>query len=265
MENELPVYTDPNYAIEFVVDVDKFEYREKTNPDNRYTLADMIDCGEEGYRFSHFDKSSGKELSITAPQFVAFAPQQMAKKYNKAVEEILLLTDFELMVDQEALTRRIKNGQLPTIEIGGYIFYADARIDLLRPKDDFSTMGISFEELDSYFVEDKNSYAFPYDPKTHAIANLDWDQILEYPKDLIFVEIPQVRILDPVGWNRRGGWGETEGLKETGLRLEFKAETVPWHKSGIDEAISENRLKHPSRNAIQEKKDPPNKKQRRKL
>ncbi len=265
MENELPIYTDPDYGIDFVVDVDKFEFREKANPDNRYTLADMIDYGEEGYRFSHFDKLSGNDLSITPPQFVTLAPQQMAEKYNKDVEDIFLMTDFELMVDQEALTKRIKNGRLPTIDIGGHIFYADARIDLLRPKDDFSTVGIRFDELDSYFVEDKNTYAFPYDPQTHSIAHLDWDKIREYPKDQIFVEIPQVRILDPVGWNRRWGWSETEGLKETGLRLEFKAETIPWHQSGIDELIAENLLKQPHRKAIQVKNDPPNKKQRRKL
>jgi hypothetical protein len=264
MENKQPVYTDPDYGIEFIVDVDKFEYREKANPDNRYTLADMIDCGEDGYRFSHFDQSSRKDLSITAPQFVTQAPWEMAEKYNKTVGEILLLTDFELMVDQEAWTRRIKNGQLPTIEIGGHLFYADARIDLLRPKDDLSTMGIRFDELDSYFVEDKNSYAFPYDPETHAIANFEWDNILEYPKDFIFIEIPHVSILDPVGWNRRWGWGETEGLKEIGLRLEFKAQTVPWHKSGIDQIIAENRLKQPIRKAIQ-KKNESHKGQRRKL
>ncbi len=38
MEKELPIYTDPDYGIEFIVDVDKFEFREKDNPDNRYTL-----------------------------------------------------------------------------------------------------------------------------------------------------------------------------------------------------------------------------------
>jgi len=54
-----------------------------------------------------------------------------------------------------------------------------------------------------------------------------------------------VRNLDPVGWNRRWGWEETEGLKETGLQLDFKAEVVPWHKSGIDDLIAENRAKLP--------------------
>ncbi|MFC3356001.1 hypothetical protein [Sphingobacterium zeae] len=265
MEKELRVYTDPDYGIEFIVDVEKFEFRERANPDNRYSLEDMVDLGEEGYRFDHFDKSTGKDTCITPPQFITLAPEQMAAKYNRAVEEILLLTDFELMVDQEALNRRIKNGELPTVEIDGHIFYADARIDLLRPKDDFSTMGISFDELEDWYVDEKNTYAFPYDPTTHEIADIEWDKIVEYPKDILFVEVPFVKTLDPVGWNRRWGWGETEGLKETGLRLNFKAEIIPWTKSGIDELIAENRLKQPIREAVKERNEIEGKKKGRKL
>lgn len=265
MEKELPIYTDPDNGIEFIVDVDKFELIEKANPDNRFSLEDMVDCGEDGYRFSYFDKLRGEIVTIAPPQFVTLAPKQMAEKYNKAVEEILLLTDFELMVDQQALTRRIKNGELPTIEIGEHIFYADARIDLLRPKDDFSTLGISFTDLDDYYHDENNTYAFPYNPKTHEIADLDWDKIVEYPKDLIFVEIPEVRVLDPVGWNRRMGWEENEGLKETGLRLEFKAELVPWNRSGIDELISENRLKQPVKQAGNVQNENQTKKKGRKI
>lgn len=265
MEKELPIYKDPDCGTEFIVDVEKFEFREKSNPDNRYTLEDMIDLGEEGYRFDHFDKATGKEICIAPPQFVTLAPEQMAEKYNRAVEEILLLTDFELMVDPEILTRRIKYGELPTIEIGGHIFYADARIDLLRPKDVLSTLGIRFDDLEEWYLEDKNSYAFPYNPQTHEIGDRDWDKILDYPIDLIFVEIPHARTLDPVGWNRRNGWDETEGLKETGLRLDFKAELVPWHKSGIDELISENRLKQPIKQEVKERNDTEEKKKGRKL
>lgn len=250
MEKELPTYTDPDYGIEFIVDVDKFEFQERANPDNRYSFDDMVDLGEEGYRFDHFDKSTGKDICITPPQFITLAPEQMAAKYNRAVEEILLLTDFELMVDQEALNRRIKNGELPTVEIDGHIFYADARIDLLRPKDDFSTMGISFQELEDWYVDEKNTYAFPYDPTTHQIADIELDKIVEYPKDILFVEVPFVKTLDPVGWNRRWGWGDTEGLKETGLRVNFKAELIPWNRSGIDELIAENKTKKAKENEI---------------
>ncbi len=115
----------------------------------------MIDLEEQGYRFDHFYKTSRQNLTITPPQFVTVAPKQMSERYNKAVEEILLLTYFELMIDQMALSRRIKQGELPTVEIGGHIFYVDARIDLLRPKDDFSTMGISFDEMEDLYVDQK--------------------------------------------------------------------------------------------------------------
>ncbi|AZB25106.1 MULTISPECIES: hypothetical protein [Bacteroidota] len=265
MEKELPIYTDPDYGIEFIVDIQKFEFRERANPDNRYTLEDISDLGEEGYFFDHFDKSTGMTICIKPPQFVTLAPQQMAEKYNKAVEEILLLTDFELMVDQEVLTRRIKYGELPTIKIGDHIFYADARIDLLRPKDDFSSVGIRFDDLEDWYVEDKNVYAFPYDPKNYKIGDREWDKILDYPTDLIFVEIPHVRTLDPVGWNRRHGWREIEDLKETGLKLDFKAELVPWNKSGIDKLIWENRIKQPIREAVKERDKRKENKKGRKL
>ncbi|SPZ95000.1 Uncharacterised protein [Sphingobacterium multivorum] len=95
MEKELPDLHRSDYGIEFIVDIQKFEFRERANPDNRYTLEDISDLGEEGYFFDHFDKSTGMTICIKPPQFVTLAPQQMAEKYNKAVEEILLLTDFE--------------------------------------------------------------------------------------------------------------------------------------------------------------------------
>jgi hypothetical protein len=45
---------------------------------------------------------------------------------------------------------------------------------------------------------------------------------------------------------------EIEDLKETGLKLDFKAELVPWNKSGIDKLI-ENRIKQPIRKAVKER------------
>ena len=264
MEKELPIYTDPDYGIEFIVDVDKLEFRERARHDNRYTLEDIIDLGEEGYRFNHLNYSIGKYVSINPPQFVTLAPEQMAEKYNKAVEEILLLTDFELMVNQDALTRRIKNGELPTVDIGGDLFYIDIRIELLRPKDDFSSRGISLDELGEWYVEERNTYEFPYDTTTHQIANLEWHKLVEYPADIVFVEIPFDKKLDPVGWNRQRGRVDTEGLKAVGLCHDFIAKPIPWHRSWIGEMIDDNRIKQP-RYTIQEKINQPNSKQRRKL
>lgn len=80
------------------------------------------------------------------------------------------------------LYKRIKQGQLPTLEIAEHIFYADARIDLLRPKDDFMTMGINFTEIAGYYDDMSNNYLIPYNPKKHTFEEPDYDKIIEYPK-----------------------------------------------------------------------------------
>lgn len=242
MEKELPIFKDPEYGIEFIVDTSKLELYEKSDPSNRLGLADMEDLDEEGYQFYYYDKVGHRGFCIEVPQFVTLDPEGMARKYNKSVEEVILSTDFELMVDPELLTRRLKNGELPTVEIDGQIFYPEARIDFLRPKDDFSTLGSTFDELDYFYSEDKNVYEFPYDPSTRKIAERDWDKMIEYPNDLLFVSIPHIRAMDPIGWNRKWDFPDTFGLKVLGLKMEFKAEIIPWNKVGIDDVIAKNRL-----------------------
>ncbi|WP_367209295.1 hypothetical protein [Sphingobacterium sp. R2] len=90
MRRELPIYKDPASGIEFIVDVEKFEFRKRINPENRYTYEDMIDLEEEGYRFDHFDKTRRQNLTITPPQFVTVAPKQMAERYMLNMYNFLL-------------------------------------------------------------------------------------------------------------------------------------------------------------------------------
>lgn len=263
MKSELPVYTDQ--GIEFIIDVAHKQVIERANPENIYYLLDMRDYDEEGYSFQHYDPSSKTTLSINLPQFVHLDPKGMAQIYNKSQAEIQHMTDFEIMVDQDLLHNRIRKGILPRVDIASHTFYADARIDLLRPKDDFSSLGIRFDDLDGYYNFENNSYVFPYNPKTHALGELDWENMTAYPKDLLYVEIPDVRVLDPVGWNRRHGYPDTDDLKAVGLALHFKAQLVPWHKSGLDELIAENRLKNPITEAVKARNEIQDKKRGRKL
>ncbi|SIT15738.1 hypothetical protein [Chryseobacterium gambrini] len=248
METNLPVFKWENF--EFIIDVQNNNVWEKSDPKNIYLLWQMDDLGKDGYTFEHYEESTGRCVKVNLPPLMTLDPSGMALKYNKSLEEIKGASDFEVMVDQGLLKNRISSGQLPTITIGDSIFYADARIDLLRPKDDFSTMGIRFDDLDDYYVVETNTYAFPYNPRTHEIAKLDYENITEYPKDLLFVEIPDVKVLDPVGWNRRNGWPETDDLKWVGLTLEFDAKIIPWKQTGIDDLITENRLKKPIQKAV---------------
>jgi hypothetical protein len=230
---------------EFLVDVNKLELSEKGNLKNTISIFHMRDLGD-GYEFSYGLQeknishlfSSNKKITVTIPELVKLDPVGMAAKYN--IADVSKKSDFDLMVDQDALQKRIRLGHLPTLDIAGHTFYADARIDLLRPKDDYTTMGINFSEIDHYFDEEKNCYVIPYNPTTHKFQELDYDNITEYPKELLAIEFPHEYELDPIGWNRRNGFDETQNLKRTGLKLQFKALTIPWNETGIDETIKEN-------------------------
>lgn len=242
MEKEFPMINIE--GTDFVVDVKRLELREKAEPENNILFEDMRDVGN-GYTFEYSQKEknlpglfNNESIIVKIPEFVILDPIGMAQKYKMA--DVIGKTDFEVMVDQDALNKRLKKGMLPTIEIVGHTFYADARIDMLRPKDDFLSRGILFSEIDHYFSEEKNAYIIPYDPKKHEFRELDYDKITEHPKELVAVKFPFQRELDPVGWNRRNGFGETEDLKKVGLKLHFKAQTIPWYKTGIDDVIKEN-------------------------
>ncbi len=203
---------------------------------------------EDGYAFDYSlqDKnipsliSNGEETSVKIPELVMLDPAGMAEKYKLTPEELENKTDFDLMVDQTAFNDRTQKGMLPTINIEGHTFYVDIRMDMLRPKDDFLSKGIVFDEIDHYFSEEANAYIIPYNPKIHEFQELDYDSILELPKDLIAVQFPFQRELDPIGWNRNGGWNIKEDLKRIGLKSHFEAKIIPWKETFLPQIITEN-------------------------
>lgn len=225
MERELPIINLE--GTDFIVDVSKFELREKEDPANIITLQDMIDVGE-GYAYGHLE----------IPEFVRMDPEGMASKYK--VDDITGKTDFDLMVDQEAFDKRVNHGLLPILDISGHSFYVDIRMDMLRPHDDFLSKGIVFDEIDNYFSEEENAYIIPYNPKTHEFQELDYENITEFPKDLIAVQFPFQKELDPIGWNRAGGWDIKDDLKLIGVKSHFEAKTVPWQKTWLPYVINDN-------------------------
>jgi len=247
MDREFPIINIE--GTDFVVDITKFELIEKSNPSNSIRFEDMRDVGD-GYTFeySHKDKNlpglfNNESTTVKIPEFVKIDPIGMAEKYGFKLEDIKGKTDFEVMVDQKAFDARVNKGMLPTIDIAGHTFYVDIRMDMLRPKDDFLSKGIVFDEIDHYFSEERNAYLIPYDPKTHEFRELDYDRLVEIPKDLIAVEFPFQRELDPVGWNRQGGWDIKEDLKHIGLKSHFIANTVSWAETYIKDVIKDNRQK----------------------
>lgn len=244
MERALPVYTVE--GTDFLVDVEKMELREKANPENTISLFDMRDMGDR-YQFEYDRK--GKNMPalvghrdstyVSIPQLVELDPDGMAQKYGYTTQQIQGKTDFDLMVDQEALKERM-TGRLPTMDILGHTFYVDLRMDMLRPKDDFLSEGIVFSKIDYLFDEEKQAYLIPYNPQTHAFRELDSSRLTEIPKDIVLISFPSERELDPISWNRKNGFDETFGLKETNIKSHFVAKLVEWKDVGIEEIIKEN-------------------------
>lgn len=248
MKRELPIFSI--LGTDFLVDVTKPELREKTNPENTVSFFEMHDLGN-GYLFDYRPKDKSiaplfsdeeENLTIRLPQLVELDPVGMAERYGKTLAEIQGKSDFEIMVDQLALQQRLQ-GRLPTIDIAGHIFYVDIRMDKLRPKDDFFSNGIVFSEVDHYYNDEREAYIMPYNPSTHEFQELDYDIITAFPKELIAIEFPHERMLDPVGVNRKGGWEDTFELKETPVKTHFIAKTLDWKDTDIGETIKENLTK----------------------
>ncbi len=161
------------------------------------------------------------------------------------------------MVDQGQLALR-ESGQLPIIEIADHPFYVDIRVDALRPKDDFSTMGIRFTAMEDYYLEDRKVYAIPYNPATHTLEQLDLDNIKAIPKGILLIEIPLEEKLDPIAFARHYGFSKEHILRDNPLQMHVKAKELSWNLTPIKKIIAQNLKKNLETGQI-----PPAKKQRR--
>lgn len=245
MKRELPIYNIE--GTDFEVDVVNLRLHEKANPDNIISVSDMRDV-ENGYAFDYSLREKNipmistdyKDIrSVKIPELVKLDPVGMAEKYGHPVDSLQGKTDFDLMVNHEALARRL-SGHLPTIDIAGHTFFVDLRMDMLRPKDDFLSEGIPFSEIQHYYNDDLDAYVIPYNPKKHEFQELSEDMVT-IPKDIIIISFPPEFKLDPVGFNRLGGWDEKNELKERGIQSNFEAKVMSWSESGFEETIRENK------------------------
>lgn len=213
--------------------------------DNLIIIFDLNDFPDHGYIVGLDDsKSSGKRMSYPhnledAKNYIDWKVE-VSQKQNiiqssnpkRVKSNILLSPEYDL---------RVTKGQLPTIDIAGHLFYVDMRMDKLRPKDDFLSKGISFKEIDDYFSEERNAYLIPYDSKKHEFRELDYENLLIIPKDLIAIQFPFQQKLDPIGWNRQNGWDILDDVKVKDLIPHFKAKIIPWEKTYIKDIIKDNK------------------------
>lgn len=245
MKRELPIINIE--GTDFIVDVERFELREKANPLNRINIFDLKDNGS-AYTLEYCPQRknvfipfvSNKLIYVNVPPLNKLDPIGMAKKYKQTTKAIEGKTDFAIMVNQRLFDLRVNKGVLPTVKIAGHTFYVDLRMDKLRPKDNFLSNGIVFSDIKKYYDEKKGAYIIPYNPKTLEFQEPDSLTIKEFPKDLMAVSFPSERMLDRIGWNRRYGLELTRELAMTGLKMKFTAKNIPWKKTFLADVIEKN-------------------------
>jgi hypothetical protein len=252
MKKELPVIKINSK--DYLVDVDYGLFREKSDPERVIHRGDLKDVG------IHYLLITPEQTGVAIPYMVELDPVGISKKYGIPIKD-LPVTDGALKCNREWLGDRLQ-GKLPTIELARHTFFVDLRLGLLRPKDDFSTMGIELERLP--LNESGTGFQFLYNPKTHTevIYDENWREI---PKGVMAIEIPGELTLDPVGslmkysdvldgkypfGNRDEAFSLCEksvGFRELvdryPVRYNLKARVIPWERTIIPEQIARNKQK----------------------
>lgn len=232
----------------FEVDVAKQQLSEQRAPDNTISFLQMKDeITQYTLTYSPKEKNLPGTFDsdyerITIPQMKDIDPEGMSAAYGVSLAEIGHLSDFEIVVDQTLVAERL-SGKQPTIEIAGHTFFVDLHWGLLRPKDDFETLGISIKELDYWESEKPGGYTFPYNTKTHELIELDFRSITAIPKDVILVEIPDARRLDPVMYAKMNGFDIRSIAREHPPQRNQVARIIPWDQTPVREILSANQKK----------------------
>lgn len=246
---------------QFIVDADKQVLREFHNPANEISFVeDMTD------RQSHYELrynpgtqsvaarhlTADEVISVGVPQLTQLDPESMSRKYGVPVEELKGKTDFEVIVDQEALALR-HSGKLPLIDINGEAFVVDLRMQELRHAEYFYPV-ISLKSFE--LTEDGWHYTAFYEPVMKRVVELD-PGLTEFPDHVFQIRIPNEIGLDPVATAREYGMDEKELLRRYPIEKDLKAEIIPLTETNIPRLIQQNREKLKSEHEQNVKKAKP--------
>ncbi|SFB79688.1 hypothetical protein SAMN04487891_102385 [Flagellimonas taeanensis] len=117
-------------------------------------------------------------------------------------------------------------GQLPTLDIAGDMFWVDLEKNCLRPKGPFIPKEISFNSLESYFSWTQDKYVFTYNRLHHEPQEVAISDLYHMPNSIHLVEFPSMERLDPVGYARLHQEDITYYVKQLGMDLHHKANTI---------------------------------------
>ncbi|MEO3404987.1 hypothetical protein AAFN85_13860 [Mucilaginibacter sp. CAU 1740] len=228
--------------ISYVVDIENQVLRQTDAPEKEISFINqMTDFGDhyllawdEQNKIPATDPEKAEPYII--PPLIELDPEGMAARYGLSPEQLAGRTDFDVMVDQEALKAR-QNGTLPQIDIAGEKFIVDLRLQELRHAEYFFPV-ISLKSLE--ITDDGWHYEAFYEPIMKQVVQLD-PKLTEFPNGIIKIRLPNEIGLDPVGTARIYGMAERDLLRRYPIQKELKAEVIPLSETYVPRLIRENR------------------------
>lgn len=242
MERQLPEYTIEGTVFE--VDVKLQVLREVADPENTIHFAEMEDHATH-YTLNYDPEERNLPgflepyITVDIPPMKELDPEGMAEHFGYKLEELSNKTDFDIIVDQQALAIR-ESGRQPLIEfIPGHEYYVAMHWGRLEPTD-LLYNPIRLSDIDYCYIDELNKYWITYDPQTRQAVDPDTRRLVEIPKDLIVLEIPGDGQLDPVGYARKHRLDQNQILRTYPIEMKMKARVVPWSETTLDLLIAQN-------------------------
>jgi hypothetical protein len=173
---------------------------------------------------------------IRVPLMIELDPAGMAAKYGFTEAQLEGKTDYEVIVDQEALQQRLA-GVLPRIDIAGEQFTVDLRLQELRHAGNYHLM-LSLKSFD--LSPDGWKYEGYYDTYLRQVVDID-PKLTEFPDGVVKIQFPNEIVLDPVGVASQYGIEASALLRRYPIKSDLKADVIPLSETHIPALIQHNR------------------------
>jgi len=232
-------------GLSFLVDIDKQVLRQTNDNSHEISfITQMTDRGDHYIlafdpgrkRVAEGNFTHDQIEAIIVPPLVALDPEGMSEKYGVPLDQLAGKTDFEVIVDQEAVALR-NQGVLPRIDIAGEQFTIDLRLQELRNTRHFFPV-ISLKSFE--LTNDGWYYEAYYHPVMKQVVAID-PKLTEFPEGVIKIKLPNEIGLDPVATARKYGMNERELLRRYPIQKELKAAVIPLSETHIPSLIQRNR------------------------
>lgn len=206
------------YDTIFQFDIDNLVFIEKDNSNNLFFFNEMQDhlthyefyystatknsprerpLGPEDDIFNESEKSkeefANSLVKVKIPRIGELDPVGMMRKYGCTLDDIKNKTDFEIIVDQEVLGRRV-GGERVKIDIAGIVYEVDALEHTLKSLNGSGDIIKLLAYRYDYFIEDESCYYLYCNMESGGIVDMLEDQT---GKNLIEYKVPDLTDLDP--------------------------------------------------------------------